>query len=1062
MILRFPVVILLLLPAISLRAEALTIVSPGGTVPTVLFAEKREVYYGEKVRAHRDAALELCRYLRRVTGRAIRPGPRGDTSSVVLHVGPDDFALEHAPEMRGLHADGYILKHVTVDGRDHVVMGGVRSLSSWWAMEQFLMRFAGVRWLFPGDPRYGEIVPSRPTITIDRGLDEVHEPDYVARANCFMHYYAPGTAYLRRGPTEGWGYGSHEWQIMFKREHYEAHPEWFALFTMPERWATSIAEDRTAAAPSVKQAVLRGERRQRWHWDYGNGWQICTSNPQTVEHAVAYARDYFAKYTNAPVVSMGHNDMHGWCECETCRAFISSADPPHSASEQYWHWVNQVAKKLAKTHPDRKITTIAYGAPGTPPRFPLEKNVSVMLTVYHAYHFDIAKRWKEKCRTVDLYSYTWGSEFLGFRHYPHAMRDFLKWGREEMGAISHVTETYGNWAFDGPKYSYMQALMWDVDADPDRIMQRHCEDWFGAAAPPMRAFWDRHEQVYERRGHPRRLLFYQWIGWHAQYDEFDDYTLEDVAVLDDAIDSAERAAGTEADAWRVARVADAWKHTRTFILGKLRFADRNDEVLEEAAGSPDRALKLARELATLQSDRRHYYRLLRAYPVVRAPLAPQELGRRTLQLVSFNSHMLRGYQMSTFEKVTLFSDMRTVLDELCGAVAKYEGSGFWSRIERDDPLHESARMMLARAGREQSPNRLSNGDFETGNLDGWKVTGKATVIGEGDGMVARADGSVTLKQSLPVTPGEHCLLRVRARASARKAGEQVLATDVRFKGDGRPRHEPNLRRLRAIGESDGWRTLRTIFVVPENAKTANVSISTSGEQVWLDVLTLTTIEAGPGPAGDEVADEFSDTRIDDRNWIEATAGRSGFLPAVRDGALVFDARPMATLVSRARFDDLLETGYRLRLHVARGDDLTQDGFLEFGIRTDTESLHTDDSGVYMAHAYIAPGERRDRVMSLSRSAVLKSYWHQESKLKGNAGFDLPRPLATGDVWYTIDVDRKRVTVYAAPDGFTATRETRLGTYEHGMTDIASKGPVHLKLSGWNIRVDQIALKHHRP
>ena len=47
---------------------------------------------------------------------------------------------------------------------------------------------------------------------------------------------------------------------------------------------------------------------------------------------------------------------------------------------------------------------------------------------------------------------------------------------DELGATAHVSEVGGNWSFDGPKYRYMQELMWNVNADPDEIMWGYCRD----------------------------------------------------------------------------------------------------------------------------------------------------------------------------------------------------------------------------------------------------------------------------------------------------------------------------------------------------------------------------------------------------------------------------------------------------------------------------------------------------------------------------------------------------------------------------------------------------------
>ena len=174
---------------IASGAQVVTIISPDGPLPVVVASDKEERYYGSKVQAHQDAAADLCDYLGRVAGREINPGQEVPNARVTIHVGPDAFVLEHVPEVRDLLADGFVLKHVTVEGKHHIILSGIRLFSSRWAVEEFLKQFCGVRWLYPGDAKYGEIVPSRPTITVDSGLDQKYEPDYLHRALSQMNYY---------------------------------------------------------------------------------------------------------------------------------------------------------------------------------------------------------------------------------------------------------------------------------------------------------------------------------------------------------------------------------------------------------------------------------------------------------------------------------------------------------------------------------------------------------------------------------------------------------------------------------------------------------------------------------------------------------------------------------------------------------------------------------------------------------------------------------------------------------------------------------------------------------
>lgn len=340
------------------------------------------------------AAKDLCHYLSKVIGREIKAGEEMPDSKITIHMGPDEFVLKHVPQVKDLYGDGYILKHIKVGGKDHIILSGIRWDASRWAVEEFLLQFAGVRWLYTPETegagwdavvtdRYAEIVPSRPSVSVPEGLNLKYEPDYLMRSHGNFALFTKEKYWryvrLRCQNMYLFDLGGHAFQNIFTRDDYEAHPEWFALFDIPEKWATNIASGSFAAPESVKDALTRGVRRQRWHWNYGNGWQVCTSNPETVRHAVEYARDYFAKNPDHLVVSMGHNDMNGWCECELCKEFINSADPPYTQSEQYWHWPNPVAKEIGKTHPDKMVAAIAYGMPAEPPRFPLEKISPLLL-----------------------------------------------------------------------------------------------------------------------------------------------------------------------------------------------------------------------------------------------------------------------------------------------------------------------------------------------------------------------------------------------------------------------------------------------------------------------------------------------------------------------------------------------------------------------------------------------------------------------------------------------------------------------------------------------------------
>ena len=1014
-----------------------TVISPDSPLPCVVAAEGVFVdpYHGGG-NVHQDAAADLCHYLGRVTGRDIQPSGQPAEAMVTIHVGPDDFVLEHAPEVKDLFADGFVIKHVNVHGRHHIILSGTRWYASRWAVETFLKKFAGVRWLFPGDPQYGEIIPSMSVIALEYGINQVYEPDYMNRSTGTDFVILDSTKMYPRLGQIPWNFGGHGFQAIFKKKDYEQYPEWFAFFTIPDRWANALQKGDYTSPESVKQSLAKGARRMRWYWGFGNGWQICTSNAETVKHAVKYAKNYFKNRPDSPIVSMGHNDSGGWCECDLCKEVSASVDPPYTVSERYWRWVNQVAKELVKTHPDKLITTLAYGQPATPPRFALESNVAVSVTIYSTGMLDVAEKWREKSPSVNLYSYAMGDWWVGFRHYPHAMRDFLKWGHDRLNAASHVSEVHGGWAIDGPKYHYMQALMWDVNADPDKIMQEYCHDMYGAAAPAMKKFWDRLEKIYERRGHPERLDFYTGLGWNPNFNEFDWYTLDDIEFMDKVVATARRNVDTDADRFRLERTADAWEYFRVFVLGKLKYGDREEEILAEAEGSLDRALELAHSLAKLQSDKAAAFRILRAYPHITTygPQTGSHDERWWLSRVMFNRNMLKEqYLNHGFSYVPEFSDMRTILDGLCDRITSHlvasggkEGAvSFWKRISHDAPLHESAQTQIYMISNPERPNLLVE---------------------------------LISPQSVVVNPGARYRLTVRAKCTGLPGADSFVSSSVSFNARN---YEPVYRKTMLHGAGEEALSMQTTFTAPQIASTATVpivatiSVNSKGDVSW-DRLVLEEIKNGPPIRHGIVVDDFSSGRIDEHCWIEAPAGRSGFLPSVKEGSLVFDGRPMATLVSLGNFEHLLsgEGGnrYRLRMHISKGENDRQDALLEFGVRPGNVAMKWDEAGVYFTHVFSDAQKQGD---------VLHVDWYYQlghSKSRNTWSLE-PFRHETSDVWYTMYFDAENVTIYAGAKGFDESEKAIVGTHKHRMTDeeIAFKGHAFLKIWGVNVSVHEISL-----
>ena len=1005
-------------------ASTLSVVDPDRPVPSVVAGPGPD---------DRAAADDLCIYLSKISGREIAvtaaPAPVG----MVIHVGADEFVEAQAPEIADLRGDGFVIRCVEAEGRHHLVLAGPQTASSQWAIERFLIDHCGVRWLMP-HPKHGEIVPSKQRITIPASLSERHEPDYIGRANCGMYMFARNRKYLRLGPRGG-SFGSHEIQRMFSTDEFAAHPEWFAFFKGKRQW-----------------------------WTYGNGWQICTTNPGTVEHAVDYVDRYFKKHPDAVVASVGQNDGSGWCECDTCKAFINSFDPPYTTTERWFHWVNEVAREVAKKHSGRWVEAMAYASTSQPPRFRLEDNVAITKTFVLDSEFDLAEQWMKVCRSVNLYSYMYGNSFMGFRHYPDAAQEFLQWGHGKLGAIAHVTECGGDWAFDGPKYHYLQALHWDVDADMDAVMRDYCADSYGGAAAPMGAFWDRLEQVYERRaptpyGEKRkRWLFYQWVTWAMNSyvqpnDEFVPYSMDDVAFLDDRIDEAERLASGDGASvqFRVSLVADAWRYYRTMVKSFLEYYRLPVEAQPSSGAEAEASLGLARQIAALRADRRvHDGKMMRH----------RQLNRRRAG---------RAY-WSWGEALTIFSHERALIEAHCSAYSAHRSGAdgteaalaFWRALPETDVLHPHARTQVALLIQPDPPDLLANGDFERGSTEGWEIvsgTANLTTQGARSGTALSCPSSqVTIRQRVPVTPGA----RYRLTAWGRYVGASLdwavpMEAILEFYGGSRRIwSEPTRITWRTTQPDTGWQRLAATYEAPPGCDSVVINLKrrSSGKHLWDDVSFKCT-DSGPAVVHGSLIDTFDGAGFDGSAWIETTDhSNDPQPPKVRDGWIRFEGAQQHPLTSTARFDDLFRyegaDRYRLRFRVAMPDGVSDaQTTWSLGIKSGTGTISISESGMFWYVLF--PSAKRAVPM-------VSAYCFQGGARTAGPAFDiddLPRPAT--DLWITMHFDPKTVTIHASADGYDESESSFVGSYDHGITDLTADGPVYLKLGDGNCRLDEISL-----
>ena len=111
----------------------------------------------------KDGAKLLMQYIAKSTGTRLEvtDGPAPEDGMVSIHIGATAYVKGLDLKLAELDQDGFVIAFP--DAR-HIVLLGAGDAGQEYAAYEFLERYVGVRWLFPGS--VGEHVPSRQDLAI--------------------------------------------------------------------------------------------------------------------------------------------------------------------------------------------------------------------------------------------------------------------------------------------------------------------------------------------------------------------------------------------------------------------------------------------------------------------------------------------------------------------------------------------------------------------------------------------------------------------------------------------------------------------------------------------------------------------------------------------------------------------------------------------------------------------------------------------------------------------------------------------------------------------------------
>ncbi|NOZ21969.1 MAG: DUF4838 domain-containing protein [Planctomycetes bacterium] len=477
------IVTLLLTPAVFTQ-EALNLVQDGQ--PRAVIVVPKEPNHGET-----KAAEELQTYFKKASGAELPIQSEGNgAKGAKIILGRACKDLKNKPT-----GDGFTIE----THGDAICIAGGNERGTLYGAYAFLEDQLGIRWFMPGE--IGEVVPETKTITIPT-LSKHEQPDFEYR------WIGRGNDWVARNrsnvgiPQIGINIfrSAHTFRTFLDpRKYRDEHPEWYAL--------------------------IGGRRYKRL--SHNN--QICTSNPDAVNEVIKNMREFLDKNPDVNVVTLFPNDGNGFCECENCKAL----DEPEWATveeiNQYGRatgfrgygtlsrrlmiFNNTVAEALHKTHPNVMVKVGAYSCYTSPPKDKsLKYAPNIIVQICHSWchnhaitdpncpiNADFRKAiegWsKITPGGVMLYEYYYKCAQCELP-FPiiHAMRRDYPYFKK-IGVKGVYTQYSTNWGTLTLPYYIPTRLLWNADADVDKLLDDFYTKFYGAASAPMKKYYERLEKA---------------------------------------------------------------------------------------------------------------------------------------------------------------------------------------------------------------------------------------------------------------------------------------------------------------------------------------------------------------------------------------------------------------------------------------------------------------------------------------------------------------------------------------------------------------------------------------
>ena len=361
----------------------------------------RIVCSSEATVAERYAATEFQGLFAEMTGAVLPIAEHGTRGTGAVYIGPGAVARSGVrSHRRKLGEEGF---RVSVAANTVLIDGG-QPRGTLYGVYEFFEELCGVRYLTFDHTYYPEDVLSR---SIPFGTYE-HSPTFALR----WSYYGETnrrpafaarlrnnvtTGDARFGGTTAYRVVSHNVAYLVPPKKYgKEHPEYYALVD----GGRPLAMD-------------------------GGGPQLCMTTPEVLDVVVQSVLDAIEKYPARRNIDIAQMDNGSYCSCDGCAAIDAREESLAGATLTF---VNAVAERIEKIHPDVLIGTYAYQYTRKPPKtIRARSNVMIQLcsieccdfhaiddptcSLNRAFCADMAA-WQEKADHIFIWHYN--TNFRGY------------------------------------------------------------------------------------------------------------------------------------------------------------------------------------------------------------------------------------------------------------------------------------------------------------------------------------------------------------------------------------------------------------------------------------------------------------------------------------------------------------------------------------------------------------------------------------------------------------------------------------------------------------------------